>query len=292
MARSDDFSEPYLPERYRQKIRDKQRGRFKKKILLVAIPGAIIVIVLAFLAGCFSSTPGPSAPHTTGTSTSHPDTIIGSQAPITPSGTVIPASDTSDSGADRQEVAPRISQEEAQEKAIRIITERNGGSLPPLNLTSVRYGTGESPGRIPRGIYTFFFERLYHDHPVDTDGIQVTVDAGTGDVTGYDRRWITPDFAFSQADEPAITRQEAIFAVLDAVKIRLPRDAERIHITSSELRWNSQHTSESSLRPGSVPLAYKVSFDISDLADDTARTEGIAWVDIGTGNITSLVYPN
>lgn len=296
MVRSNDFSEPYLPERYRQKIRDKQRKRLVKTILGVAIVIAITGSVLAILAAYFSSgtPPGSLTTPATGMPVSLSETPLMTPSPRTTalSGTALNDSDMSVSGITTQDATPLITLEEAQKRALRIISEKNGGALPPINLTSVQYSDRESSMQYPHGEYIFSFERLYLDHPVDTDGIQVTVDAGTGNVTGYNSRWTTPDYAFSQEDEPVITQQNAIFAVMDAVKSWFPARLE-IRIISSELRWNNQQTSDSGQRPGSVPLAWKVTFD-----DDTppvnngSRTGGVAWVDIRTGNVTVNVAKN
>lgn len=294
MARNDDFDEPYLPERYRQKIRDKQRGRARKKILIGIITGVIVVLAIALLSGYVSNgTSGYSLPPTPETTVSPQDTSVELPPPATspPSGMVVNTSGLTIPAASGQNT-PLITQEKAQEQAIRAISERNGGALPLLNLTSVRYGDEGSPMQSPRGVYMFFFERLFQGYPVDTDGIQVVVDGRSGDITSYEPRWTTPDFAFSQADKPAITQQDVTLAVMDAVKSRFPNAAENFRILSSGLRWNNQQTSDAGQRPGSVPLAWKVTFDDDTFPATTSHAEGIAWVDIQTGNITSLDYPS
>ena len=51
VAWDNDFSEPYLPDRYQQKIRKKQRGGLLKKILAITLALAIIAIVLVGILG-------------------------------------------------------------------------------------------------------------------------------------------------------------------------------------------------------------------------------------------------
>jgi len=66
----DEFNEPYLPARYRQKVREKQQRRRIKKILTVVVFIAVIAVVLFLLAGFPGSghqAPAPSTPVTAAT---------------------------------------------------------------------------------------------------------------------------------------------------------------------------------------------------------------------------------
>jgi hypothetical protein len=56
------------------------------------------------------------------------------------------------------------------------------------------------------------------------------------------------------------------------------------------LRWNNQHIPGTSQRPGSVPLDWKIVFDDTTIRADPSLGVGIGWVDIQTGNVTSLDY--
>ncbi|MDD1693888.1 MAG: hypothetical protein LUQ71_04110 [Methanoregula sp.] len=51
MGRDDEFNEPYLPARYKQKVREKQQRRRVKKILTAAVIIAVIVIIIYIFAG-------------------------------------------------------------------------------------------------------------------------------------------------------------------------------------------------------------------------------------------------
>jgi len=186
--------------------------------------------------------------------------------------------------------SPSITKDVAQDHALRFITEQNGGTDLPLNLTSSRYESWGTPSVPAAGDFVFSFERRYLDHPVDTDGITVAVDAETGTVIGYDRVWTTPDFAFSPSGDRTAMQREAIFAVMEAAKDRFPTSVESIRIISSQVRWNNQHIPGTSQRPGSVSLEWKVVFDDAAIRADPSLGAGIGWVDIQTGNVTSLEY--
>jgi len=189
-----------------------------------------------------------------------------------------------------RKTSPSITQDVARDHALRFITEQNGGTDLPLNLTSSRYDSWGTPSVPAAGEFVLSFERLYLDHPVDTDGITVAVDAETGTVIGYDRVWTTPDFAFSPSGDRTVMQRDAIFAVMEAAKNRFPTSVESIRIISSQLRWNNQHIPGTSQRPGSVPLEWNVVFDDTTIRADPSLGVGIGWVDIQTGNVTSLDY--
>lgn len=183
---------------------------------------------------------------------------------------------------------PVFTREKAQSIASKYVTDHNGDLS--LNLTSsgyIRWGTESVPAA---GAYTFSWDRLYLDYPVDIDGITVTVDALTGDVIGYDKRWTTSDYAFSQTVIPSVAQRDATYAVMDAAKAVFPESIESVRILSSELRWNNGGIPKTAQRPGSIPLAWKVIFDDEILRTNTSLAPGIAWVDIQTGNVTAIKY--
>lgn len=190
--------------------------------------------------------------------------------------------------AGRQE-DPTIPLEKAQTIASHYISDHNGGTLP-LNLTSARYDPWGTPSVPGAGQYLFSWERLYLDHPVDTDGITVSVDAETGDVIAYDKQWSTPDFAFSQTLDQAVIQRDATFAVMQEAKQRYPDTVESVRVVSAELRWNNKQDPGTSQRPGTVPLEWKIVFDDAVIRADSSLLPGTGWVDIQTGNVTEMVY--
>jgi hypothetical protein len=182
-----------------------------------------------------------------------------------------------------------VTMDKAQNIASHYISEHNGGALP-LNQTSARYEGWGTPSVPAAGQYVFSWERLFLDHPVDTDGIAVAVDAVTGDVIGYDKQWSTQDFAFSQSLDQAVAQRDATFAVMEAAKKVYLDSIENVRILSAEMRWNNRHPPGTSQRPGSVPLEWKVVFDDATIRADPGLTPGVGWVDIQTGAVTEIEY--
>ncbi len=184
---------------------------------------------------------------------------------------------------------PVISRETAENTASQYISDRNGGPLP-LNLTSARYEAWGTPPVPVAGQYLFSWERTFLDYPVDTDGVKIAVDAVTGDVIGYDKVWTTQGYAFSQTTEQAVAQRDATFAVMQAAKNVFPDAVESVRILSAEMRWNNRHAPGTGQQPGSVPLEWKVVFDDATIRADPSLSQGVGWVDIQTGNVTSLEY--
>ena len=182
-----------------------------------------------------------------------------------------------------------ITMDKAQNIASHYISEHNGGALP-LNQTSAGYEVWGTPSVPAAGRYVFTWERLFLDHPVDTDGIEVAVDAVTGNVIGYDKQWSTQDFAFSQSLDIAAVQRDATFAVMQAAKTVYPDSVEDIRILSAEMRWNNRHSPGISQRPGTVMLEWKVVFDDATIRADPALIPGVGWVDIQTGTVTGMEY--
>jgi hypothetical protein len=57
---SDDFNEPYLPERYKEIVRKKKQARLFKKIGMIAIAVFAVIVVFILISGFFSGSPQPA----------------------------------------------------------------------------------------------------------------------------------------------------------------------------------------------------------------------------------------
>jgi hypothetical protein len=56
---SDDFNEPYLPERYKEIVRKKKQARILKKIGMIAIAVFTVIVIFILISGFFSGSPQP-----------------------------------------------------------------------------------------------------------------------------------------------------------------------------------------------------------------------------------------
>ena len=57
------------------------------------------------------------------------------------------------------------------------------------------------------------YNRIVQNIPCDYDGFTISVDSVTGEITGYNRRWYSPDNAFSVAVDSPVKKYEAIFSI-------------------------------------------------------------------------------
>ena len=183
---------------------------------------------------------------------------------------------------------PLLDMSTAQKIADHYIIERNGAPLP-VNMSEQRYeslGSGEAGA----GYYVFMYNRIVQNIPCDYDGFTISVDSVTGEITGYNRRWYSPDNAFSVAVDSPVKKYEAIFSIQQRAQEIFPDSSTGLRIISAEIRWKDRHPPGVIPRPGSISAAWKVQFD-----DDTIRShEGLspatAWVDGRTGKILELDY--
>jgi hypothetical protein len=184
---------------------------------------------------------------------------------------------------------PVITAQKAQSIANNYLRDQTGGTFT-FNLTSAGYDTWGTPSVPVAGRYFFTWQRMYLDYPVDTDGVTAAVDAVNGDMIAFDRQLTTPDFAFSQIPEQTVVQRDATFAIMKAAKEIYPGSVESIRILSAEIRWNNAHTPDTSQRPGTVPLGWKIVFDDTEIRAEPSLHEAVAWVDIQSGDVTSMDY--
>ncbi|MGA2918636.1 YcdB/YcdC domain-containing protein [Methanoregula sp.] len=104
-ADSGDFNQPYLPGRYRKKVRENQSRRLRKKLLLAGALVAIAAIAIFIFSGIFSThgTPSPLSHPLVPASGSAMTTITVSVAP-----TVIPATNVTPSETYAFTVGPGV----------------------------------------------------------------------------------------------------------------------------------------------------------------------------------------
>jgi len=176
----------------------------------------------------------------------------------------------------------------AQTIAERYVSDHNGPVA--VNMSEGQYFPLGIPSDPIAGQYVFTFNRIVKDIPCNEDGFIVGVDSVTGEITAYNRHWSAPDNAFSVASDPLVLKREATFAVLQRAREMFPESVNGLRVISTELRWMDQHSSGVIPRPGSIPLAWKVTFDDDIIRANSSAQPAIAWVDAQTGSIMDFQY--
>ena len=184
---------------------------------------------------------------------------------------------------------PLLEMNAAQKIADRYIFEKNSAQLP-LKMSEAQYNPLRFPQKTVAGQYVFTYNRIVQEIPCDKDGFTISVDSLTGEVIGYDRRWNSPDSAFSVTMDPLVTRSGATFAVLKMAQEMYPASVDGLSIISSEIRWKDHQSQGSIPRPGSIPLAWKVLFTDEIIREKPLPLSGVGWVDIQTGKILDFYY--
>jgi len=184
---------------------------------------------------------------------------------------------------------PLVSVNAAQKIADRYILEKNEASLH-LNMTEVYYVPLQVSQKTVAGHYDFIYNRIVQEIPCDKDGLTISVDSLNGDVTGFERRWNSPDSAFSIAMDPLVTRSVAISAVLKKAEETYPSSRNGITIISAETRWKDDQSHGTIPRPGSIPQAWKVVFTDEIIREKISSSPAVAWIDIQTGKILDFSY--
>ena len=185
-------------------------------------------------------------------------------------------------------VGPVIDMPAAQKIADRYISGQNGPVA--VNMSEGRYFPMGYPSDPIAGQYFFNYSRIVNNIPCEEDGFIVGVDSVTGDITVYERHWKTPDNAFSVASEPLVLKREATFAVLQRALEKYPESVSGLRIVSTEIKWMDQHPPGVTPRPGSIPLAWKVTFDDDIIRANNSAKPAIAWLDAQTGSLLDFEY--
>lgn len=183
---------------------------------------------------------------------------------------------------------PVLDMAAAQKIADRYISSQNGPV--GVNMSQGSYSPLGIPSDPVAGQYTFTYNRIVNTIPCEQDGFVVEVNSATGEITAYERHWTSSDNAFSVVSEPLVLKREATFSVLQQAKERYPESVDGLRVVSAEIRWMDQHPPGVTPRPGSIPLAWKVTFDDDSIRANSSAQPAIAWVDGQTGSILSFVY--
>ena len=184
---------------------------------------------------------------------------------------------------------PLLDSNAAQKIADRYIFDKNRALLP-LNMSEAQYNPLRFPQKTVAGNYVFIYNRIVQEIPCDNDGFTISVDSLTGEVVGYDRRWNSPDSAFSVVVDSLVTRSGATFTVLEKAQETYPTSVGGLSIISAEIRWKDHPSQRSIPRPGSIPLAWKVLFTDEIISAKPLPLPAVGWIDIQTGKILDFYY--
>ena len=157
-------------------------------------------------------------------------------------------------------------------------------------MSEGRYFPLGSPSDPVAGQYVFIYNRIVNNIPCEDDGFIVGVDSVTGDITAYERHWNAPDNAFSVASEALVLKREATYAVLKQAKETYPESLNGLRIISADIKWKDPHLPGVTPRPGSIPLAWKVTFDDDIIRANNSAIPAVAWLDAQTGSILDFLY--
>jgi hypothetical protein len=187
-----------------------------------------------------------------------------------------------------RQAEPLLDISAAQNIAERYILEKNRVPLP-LNMSEAVYVPLKVSQKTVAGHYVFVFNRIVQGIPCDSDGFTIFIDSVSGEVTRYERRWNSPDSAFSVAVDSLVTRYEATFSILQRARQTHPESVDSLSIVSAEIRWKDHTVAGSFPRPGSIPMAWKVKF--TDRIIGLKEVVALGWVDVQTGEILDFYYP-
>ncbi|WP_321506565.1 hypothetical protein [uncultured Methanoregula sp.] len=183
---------------------------------------------------------------------------------------------------------PILSMTDAQKIADRTITGWNGQL--PIKMNSGLYESSGKAGLPVAGRYVFEYNRIIQDQPCDVDGFTLAVDSVSGEVTGYERRWSDPDNAFSVASDSLVAKRDATFIVLQNASGIAPASVQSMQVLSARLLWKDLHAPGQTPRPGTIPLAWKVTFDDDILRARQPPVVATAWIDAQTGAILDMNF--
>jgi hypothetical protein len=188
-----------------------------------------------------------------------------------------------------RQAGPRIDSDAAQAIADRYIVDRNCAPLP-IRLNSAQYAPLDFPNESVAGQYVFVYNRIVQDIPCDNDGFTLSVDSVTGEITEYNRRWNSPDNAFSVAVDPLVKRYEAIYLIQQKAEETFPESAAGLRIISADIRWKDIVPYGSMPRPGSIPISWKIQFDDDIIRAKQWPVPATGWIDARTGEILDFYY--
>ncbi|WP_406657852.1 YcdB/YcdC domain-containing protein [Methanolobus sp. ZRKC2] len=177
----------------------------------------------------------------------------------------------------------KISEKEALSIAEEYVQSKVSNELiDTIELEKVNYR--EPVAADLAGVYKVDYARLINGiHSLD--GIQIRVNAETGEVSTYRKTWSIDSDKVTLVDtKPSITNEESV-EILKKYMSNIPQigeeKAETVNVTSSMLSWKEDNDE--------IHLAWRIQFqDSTFVADDSSSAS--AWIDAHSGNVILFDY--
>jgi len=140
--------------------------------------------------------------------------------------------------------------------------------------------------------YGIHYKRMIKGIPSMSDGIRINVNAETGEVSSYRRRWSMPE---SQIVDISIEPTISAVDVEDILKTYMESSypiyqeknvSEGMKVLSSELTWKDYNYRET--HSHDIRLTWWISFN--DPLYDEIDLKPAAWIDAHSGEVLSVVY--
>ncbi|MGP8323483.1 MAG: YcdB/YcdC domain-containing protein [Methanosarcinaceae archaeon] len=140
--------------------------------------------------------------------------------------------------------------------------------------------------------YGIHYKRIIKGIPSMSDGIRINVNAETGEVSSYRRRWSMPESQIVDISiEPTISAVDAGDILKKYMESSYPiyqkkNVAEGMKVHSSELIWKDHNYRETNSHD--IRLTWWIRFD--DPSCDNMDLKPAAWIDAHSGEVLTVAY--
>lgn len=175
----------------------------------------------------------------------------------------------------------------SEDQALKIVSKYLSEKVPAEQINTLEFEEihyREPSGDDLPGIYKINYARKING-VASLNGIQMRVNAETGEVSSYRKTWsINEDEVAQISNEPSITDKEAVRILKDYMSNTEhigKEKANSVKVTSSELAWKVDEDDK-------IHLTWWIRFIDSSFADDTYPAS--VWIDAHSGEMLLFVY--
>lgn len=181
-------------------------------------------------------------------------------------------------------VEKQIDIEDAKQIAAEYIgTQKIDGAIRFYEATYIEpHAEGEA------GTYHVYYDRVIDGIPCLSDGVSVYVNAETGEITNYFKKWKYPDL-ISVCSEPKVSETEAREVLSAFMKEEFESSGLEIH--SAELRWGDATVLGGERGgPQDIRLVWWLKFEDDYIKSYNVDYPALAWIDAHTGEVLKYSY--